>query len=86
MLCSFKPGHATAMAFCIMGFVMAAILTVANKKENARRDAKYGAPPGRDETVAWDDPAHLKQWGLEGMSRDEIIELGDKHPAFRYVY
>ena len=32
-----------------------------------------------------DDPIRLKRWGLEGKTKEEIIELGDQHPAFRYV-
>jgi hypothetical protein len=28
---------------------------------------------------------YKRRWGLEGMSRAEIVELGDDHPAHRFI-
>ncbi|KAL0243529.1 hypothetical protein I308_105495 [Cryptococcus tetragattii IND107] len=80
----FLPGHATAMAFCLLNCSMAFLLYVMNKRENRRRDEKYGPAPLPDEVQEFEDPEYQRKWGLEGMTRAEIIELGDDHPAFRY--
>ncbi|OXG27858.1 hypothetical protein C367_02538 [Cryptococcus neoformans Ze90-1] len=80
----FLPGHATAMAFFILNGAMALLLYVMNKRENRRRDEKYGPAPLPDEVQEYEDPAYQQKWGLEGMTRAEIVELGDDHPAFRY--
>jgi hypothetical protein len=32
------------------------------------------------------DPEYLERWGLSGMTKEEIIDLGDDHPEFRFVY
>ena len=57
---------------------------IANTRENARRDAKYGpaASDGSDASLLkLSDPNEKKKWGLEGMTDMEIIELGDRHPG-----
>jgi hypothetical protein len=57
-------------------------------RENARRDRVYGVPnpDGSDCSPSYaDDPVRLKKWGLEGKSKEEVISLGDQHPAFRYI-
>nr|XP_018265893.1 uncharacterized protein I303_02269 [Kwoniella dejecticola CBS 10117]OBR88051.1 hypothetical protein I303_02269 [Kwoniella dejecticola CBS 10117] len=81
----FLPGHGTALAFCLLNFTMATILYIGVKRENARRDAQYGPAPRPDEVQEFDDPEYLHKWGLQGMSRKEIVELGDDHPAYRYM-
>lgn len=81
----FIPGHATALAFIAMNFVTSAFMVWALNRENKRRDEKYGPPPGRDEVHDFEDPALLRKWGLDHLTRDELVELGDDHPAFRYV-
>ncbi|OCF76535.1 hypothetical protein I204_02232 [Kwoniella mangroviensis CBS 8886] len=81
----FLPGHATALAFCLLNFTMAVILYFGVKRENKRRDLKYGPPPRPDEVFEFEDPEYQAKWGLQGMSRKEIVELGDDHPAFRYM-
>ena len=63
-------------------------MTFYNRRENARRDKLYGIPDpdGSDcNPMFADDPVRLKKWGLIGKTREEIIALGDRHPAFRYV-
>jgi MFS transporter, ACS family, DAL5 transporter family protein len=68
--------------------VLSAFMTFYNVRENARRDRVYGVPnpDGSDCSPLYaDDPVRLKKWGLEGKSKEEIIALGDQHPAFRCV-
>jgi len=84
----FFEGHGIAIGFASLAVIAAIIITIANRIENVRRDTLYGpvAPDGSD---AYFNrvltPEQLRNWGLEGLSNTEIIELGDKHPAFRYV-
>ncbi|KAL7421740.1 hypothetical protein Q5752_003511 [Cryptotrichosporon argae] len=79
------PGHATALAFSCLCLICSALLWFLLARENRRREAKYGPPPGPDETHEYDSPEYLAKWGLEGMTRDEIVALGDDHPAFRFI-
>lgn len=65
--------------------IMALILTTYLRRENKRRDALYGPPPAEHETEGYESEEHKQRWGLEGMSREQIVELGDKHPAYRYI-
>jgi hypothetical protein len=81
----FIPGHATALGFLAMHFITSAILWFMFARENKRRDEKYGPPPGQNEVHDFEDPANLRRWGLEGLSRGDLINLGDQHPAYRYV-
>ena len=81
----FILGHACAVGFAVLNFVMATILTIYNRRENARRYAKYGPPPTPEDPQDIDSDEYRKRWGLEGYTREEIIELGDKHPAHRYL-
>ncbi|KAF9505402.1 hypothetical protein BS47DRAFT_539462 [Hydnum rufescens UP504] len=81
-------GHGIALAFSFLAIVCVSILMVSNLRENARRDRVYGvaAPDGSDahphKVLIPDQKA---TWGLEGLSELQIIELGDRHPGFRYV-
>lgn len=52
-----------------------------------------GKPHGvvvRERATTWqedlEDREYLERWGLQGMSKEEIIDLGDDHPAFRFMY
>ncbi|WRT65141.1 uncharacterized protein IL334_002083 [Kwoniella shivajii] len=81
----FLPGHGTALAFCLLNFTMAVILYLGVKKENQRRNDKFGPAPRPDEVQEYEDPEYQVRWGLQGMSRKEVVELGDDHPAFRYI-
>ncbi|KIJ25558.1 hypothetical protein M422DRAFT_273462 [Sphaerobolus stellatus SS14] len=59
------------------------------RRENARRDALYGVPPADGSDCSphkVGDPALKKKYGLEHLTEEEIIELGDDHPAFRYYW
>lgn len=73
------------MAFAAMNGIMAFILYMGLKRENARRQAAYGPAPAADEIHEYDNPAYLAKWGLEGKTRDQLVELGDDHPAYRYI-
>lgn len=73
------------MAFAAMNGIMAFILYTALKKENARRERIYGPAPGRDEIPDFDSEEAKRRWGQEGMTRDQIVDLGDNHPAYRYM-
>jgi hypothetical protein len=84
----YYPGHGTAVGFCLANFTMAALLWWHLARENKRRDEAYGVPnPDVEDEGAndIDSPRYIEKWGLEGMSRTEIIELGENHPGYRYV-
>ncbi|WOO84993.1 putative transporterc [Vanrija pseudolonga] len=81
----YLPGHATAMAFAAANVITSVILWFFMRRENQRREREYGPAPGPDEQHNIDDPAYRAKWGLEGMSRDDILNLGDDHPAFRFI-
>lgn len=81
----YQPGHGTALAFSALNGIMSAIIWYGLNRENKRREKEYGPPPGPEEQHDIDDPEYRARWGLEGMSRDDILNLGDDHPAFRFV-
>jgi hypothetical protein len=68
-----------------MNGLMALTLFIALRRENARRDEQYGAPLAEDEVLQLESDESKRRWGLQGMTRDEIVELGDKHPGYRYM-
>ena len=80
----FLLGHGCAVGFSLLNFTMATILTIYNRRENARRDAKYGVP-SPDDPQDVDSPEYRQRCGLESLTREEIVELGDQHPAHRYL-
>jgi len=84
----FFEGHGIAIGFSFLAIVCALALVTSNMHENARRDKVYGvvAPDGSDANPRKIlTPQQKATWGLEGLSELEIIELGDRHPAFRYI-
>lgn len=54
------------------------------KRENQRRDRVYGPTPPRMNLLHADN-AQLEKWGLVGMSREEVLDLGHNHPGHRFV-
>jgi hypothetical protein len=60
-----------------MTLVCATFLYFMLKRENKRRDELYGPAPLPSEGHDTSSPEYLKRWGLEGMSHDEIVNLGD---------
>ncbi|KAF8316359.1 MFS general substrate transporter [Clavulina sp. PMI_390] len=84
----FFEGHGVAVGFSFMAIVCAIIMMIANGRENNRRDELYGevAADGSDASVRKPiSDEKRRRWGLEGMSEEQIIELGDSHPAYRYI-
>jgi len=81
-------GHAIAVAFSAMAVLCAVILYVANWRENARRTKAFGPAPEDGSDCSPLNVANegiLQKYGLEGMQPHEVLKLGDRHPAFRYV-
>lgn len=81
----YLPGHATALAFVAMNGITSVIIYFGLKAANRKREREYG-PVVEGEKHNIDDPEYLARWGLTGMDRNEILNLGDDHPAFRYIY
>ncbi|KAK4688579.1 MFS transporter, ACS family, pantothenate transporter, partial [Tremellales sp. Uapishka_1] len=81
----YLPGHGTTFAFSCLCCICAVTLYFGMKRENKRRERIFGPAPAENEVQDVSSPEYLKRWGLEGMSREEIVELGDDHPAFRYI-
>ena len=85
----FFEGHGVAVGFAFMAIVCALIITITNRRENARRDRVYGsvAADGSDASVVRPLTAEKRaRWGLEGLSEKQIIELGDLHPGASFFF
>ncbi|KAK4049038.1 hypothetical protein OIV83_004399 [Microbotryomycetes sp. JL201] len=80
-------GHAVSLGFALMTVILSTVMTIHFKRENARRDRVYGVVKlTEDEIVSGKvSVEQLRAWGLEGKSEEEIMALGDRHPAFRYI-
>jgi len=78
-------GHGCALAFACLNLITSIILYIGMRKMNRDREAKYGPAPGPHEVHDVDDPEYRRKWGLENMSREEILNLGDQHPGFRFI-
>jgi len=83
----FIKGHAINLGFAALTFVMTSLIMFVNWRANKRRDAiSYAHPDGRDVDPARLDTEEEKtRWGYQGMSRDQLLALGDRHNGFRYV-
>ena len=89
----FILGHAINLGFSTMAIVCACILIVSLRLENRRRDRLYGAvtkDPLADANSATDvfalgSAGDRRKWGYENMSDEQILNLGDKHAAWRYI-
>jgi MFS family permease len=83
----FIEGHAVAIGFAGMAIICAITLHISHKRENDRRDRVYGYvnPNGSDASPNNMSEENKAKWGLQGMSDIDIIELGDSHPAYRYI-
>ncbi|PWN87159.1 putative MFS nicotinic acid transporter Tna1 [Acaromyces ingoldii] len=81
-------GHAINLGFAAVAILSCAVLMFHNIRENRRRDAiSYAHPDGRDvDPSRLDDEAEKKRWGYEGKTREELLSLGHRHLAFRYVW
>ncbi|GHJ88189.1 hypothetical protein NliqN6_4591 [Naganishia liquefaciens] len=53
-------------------------------------DEKTGEVVTRGRVTSWqqdlEDREYLERWGLTGMTKEQIIDLGDDHPSFRFMY
>lgn len=85
----YVKGNSHALAFTLFAMILAGFLSWYLRRENARRDALYGVPPADGSHCSphnANDPVLKKKYGLEHLTEQEIIELGDDHPAFRYFW
>ncbi len=82
---SFQRGHGVALAFAAANGLMALLLYILLSRENARREREYGSAPKEEEVHAFESEDYKRKWGLEGMTREQIVALGDDHPAYRYM-
>lgn len=80
----YMPGHATALAFVAMNGITSVIIYFGLKAANKKREREYGLVEDNEKHNI-DDPEYLNRWGLTGMERNDILNLGDDHPAFRYI-
>ncbi|WWC67492.1 uncharacterized protein I206_101400 [Kwoniella pini CBS 10737] len=78
-------GQGVTFAFSCICFISACIMYFGLRKENKRRQDKFGSPPGPGEINDWSSEEGKKRWGLEGLTREQVIELGDDHPAHRFI-
>jgi len=77
-------GHGIALGTAFLAICCAALLMWDHGRENARRDALYGPiVPGQNPLHA--PPEQIKRWGLDNMTREQVLDLGDKHPGYRYL-
>lgn len=77
-------GHGISLGLASMAVICTVVLMIANQRENERRDRIYGqvAADGSDADPGKDLGAERRElWGLEGLRRTEIVELGDRHPG-----
>ncbi|RMZ77964.1 hypothetical protein DV738_g4159, partial [Chaetothyriales sp. CBS 135597] len=83
----FIKGHAINLGFAGLTFVLTSLIMFINWRSNRKRDAISPAHiDGRDIDLGkLDTDEEKKRWGYEGMSSDELLRLGDRHNAFRYV-
>jgi dipeptide/tripeptide permease len=84
----FIKGHAINLAFAALTLVITSVIMIINVSENKRRDAiSYAHPDGRDvDPLKLDTEEEKKRWGYENLTRQQLLELGDKHLGFRYIY
>ncbi|EJD38877.1 putative MFS nicotinic acid transporter Tna1 [Auricularia subglabra TFB-10046 SS5] len=84
-------GHVVAIAFAAMTIACAITMMIDNGRNNRARDAQHGAVEARGKesvdsrTGLAVDAFDRERWGLQGLSDVEIIELGDRHPSYRYI-
>lgn len=80
----YVPGHATALSLISLTGVVSALLIFLLNRENKKRQAAFGSVQ-EDEHHDFEDEEYRRRWGLEGKTKQEIIDLGDEHPAFRFI-
>lgn len=83
----FIKGHAINLGFACLTFFATSLIMFVNWRANKARDAISPAhPSGRDvDPSLLDTEEEKRRWGYEGLTRDELLCLGDRHKGFRYV-
>ncbi|WRT65182.1 uncharacterized protein IL334_002125 [Kwoniella shivajii] len=81
----FLVGQGVTFGFSVICFIASVVMYFGLQRENRRREKTYGPAPGPGESNEWLSEEGKKRWGLEGMSREQIVELGDAHPAHRFI-
>ena len=81
-------GHSINLAFTALAILCAVVLAVENKRLNRLRDRIHPAKAdGSDVDIRKaGEEEEKRKWGLQGLTHQEVIELGDRHPGFRYVW
>lgn len=71
-----------------MTILVTSTISLINIRENRRRDAiSYAHPDGRDvDPLKLDHEDEKARWGYQSLNRQQLLELGDRHLGFRYVY
>ncbi|OCF34043.1 hypothetical protein I316_04390 [Kwoniella heveanensis BCC8398] len=81
----FLVGQGVTFGFSCICLLASITMYFGLRRENARRERVYGPAPGPGQTSEWESEEGKKRWGLEGMTRQEIVDLGDDHPAHRFI-
>jgi hypothetical protein len=83
----FIKGHAINLGFASLTFIMTAAIMYVNWRENRARDAisPAHADGGDVDPARLNDEEEKARWGYQDLSHDELLRLGDKHKAFRYI-
>jgi len=84
----FIKGHGVTLGFSVLAMILSSVLMYHNYTENKRKDRVYGIPArdGSDcSPEKASDPTLLRAWNMDDKSASDIIALGDRHPAFRYI-
>jgi hypothetical protein len=76
----FFQGHGVCLGFAFMAWALSLFLTLNFKYENARREKLYGSTVLSQDDIADGNISQeqIKAWGLEGMSHEEQVALGDR--------
>ncbi|SGY43476.1 BQ5605_C001g00029 [Microbotryum silenes-dioicae] len=85
----FIRGQSVGLGFTLMALVLSLGLTLHLGSENRAKDAKYGPVQEGDEEFEQLplelQRARTKAWRLEGVAPQQLSDLAENHPAFRYV-
>lgn len=83
----FIKGHSINLGFAGLTFITTSLIMLSNWNDNRKRDRiSIAHPDGRDV-----DPSRLntesekQRWGYEGYTREQLLNLGDRHNGFRYI-
>lgn len=79
------PDTLVLPSFSQMCFICSVTLHILLKRENARRDALYGPPPPAPPLGETYSDEVLQRLGLYGKTEEEIVDMGDFVPTFRYI-